>query len=330
MARPPRAGGRDRHGGRVGGRDGSGGTGPSRASGPGRSRPRPPLAHGRPPGHRPAIGGSSRDAAGDDRPAAGERIAKLLARAGVGSRRDVERMVAEGRVAIRGAVVTTPATCVATLDGVTVDGRPVAAAGPTRLFLFHKPAGFLTAARDPAGRPTIHDILPAGLPRLMPVGRLDLNTEGLLLLTNDGALKRRLELPANGVERVYRVRVLGQVTQAALDELALGLEVEGIRYGPVQAEIDRRASHGSANLWLTMRLAEGRNREVRRLCEALGLRVSRLIRTSFGPFTLQGLPPRAVAEVAPDALAPLLPQPPRQPPRRPRPPRPPRPPRRPA
>lgn len=316
MARPPRAGGRDRHGGR----DGNGRTGPTGASRPGRSRPRPPLAHGRPPGRRSAISGRGRDAAGDDRPAAGERIAKLLARAGVGSRREIERMVAEGRIAIRGAVVATPATCVATLDGVTVDGRPVAAAGPTRLFLFHKPAGFLTAARDPAGRPTIYDILPAGLPRLMPVGRLDLNTEGLLLLTNDGALKRRLELPASAVERVYRVRVLGQVSQAALDELALGLEVEGVRYGPVHAEIDRRASQGSANLWLTMRLAEGRNREVRRLCEALGLRVSRLIRTSFGPFTLQGLPPRAVAEVAPDALAPLLPQPPR----------PPRPPRRPA
>ncbi|WP_448582449.1 pseudouridine synthase, partial [Thermaurantiacus sp.] len=144
---------------------------------------------------------------------------------------------------------------------------------------------------------------PAGLPRLMPVGRLDLNTEGLLLLTNDGALKRQLELPANAVERVYRVRVMGQVTQAALDALALGMTVDGIRYGPVDAEIDRRSRQGSANLWLTMRLAEGKNREVRRLCEALGLRVSRLIRTAFGPFGLGALAPRALAEVPASDIA---------------------------
>ncbi len=215
-------------------------------------------------------------------------------------------MISEGRVAIRGMVLSTPATLVTSLEEVTVDGRRLETAQPTRLFLFHKPAGFLTAARDPAGRPTIYDILPAGLPRLMPVGRLDLMTEGLLLLTNDGALKRSLELPANAVERVYRVRAQGSVSQAALEGLALGTEINGIRYGPVDAEIDRRASQGAANLWMTMRLAEGKNREVRRLCEALGLRVSRLIRTAFGPFHLEGLAPRAVVEVPVAEVARLM------------------------
>ena len=261
-----------------------------------RGRPSRPRERGS-AGQGPAGARQRPGSPGPARQGPPERLAKALARAGAGSRRDIERMIAEGRIAIDGTVVTTPATLVTSLDGITLDGQPVAPAEPTRLFLFHKPAGFLTAARDPAGRPTIYDILPAGLPRLIPVGRLDLNTEGLLLLTNDGALKRRLELPANAIERVYRVRVMGRVTQAELERLALGMEVDGIRYGPVDAEIDRRASQGSANLWLTMRLAEGRNREVRRLCEALGLRVSRLIRTAFGPFALGALPPRAVAEV---------------------------------
>ncbi|MFQ3595794.1 MAG: pseudouridine synthase [Sphingomonadaceae bacterium] len=252
---------------------------------------------------RPARAGASPKAkpgAATARPASpprGERIAKLLARAGVGSRRDIERMIAEGRVTLNGAAVTTPATLLASVDGLAVDGQPVLAAEPARLFLFHKPPGFLTAARDPSGRPTIHDILPAGLPRLMPVGRLDLMTEGLLLLTNDGSLKRRLELPANGVPRTYRVRAIGDVRQADLEQLAMGVTIAGVRYGPVDAEVDRRASQGSANVWLTMRLTEGKNREVRRLCEAMGLKVSRLIRTAFGPFTLEDLPPRAVVEV---------------------------------
>lgn len=235
-------------------------------------------------------------------PNRGERIAKLLARAGVGSRRDIERMIAEGRVALGGKPLETPATLVHDLSGVTVDGRPVAAAEQTRVFRFHKPAGFLTAARDPSGRPTIYDILPPGLPRLMPVGRLDLNTEGLLLLTNDGALKRALELPANAVPRTYRVRAMGQVRQQDLEALALGVTLDGVRYGPVDASVDRRARAEGANIWLTMTLTEGKNREVRKLCEAMGLRVSRLIRTAYGPFALGDLPVRQVEEAPAAAL----------------------------
>ncbi len=238
-------------------------------------------------------------------PGRGERVAKLLARAGIASRRDIERMIAEGRVALNGTPLQTPATLLPSLEGVTVDGRPVAAAEATRLFLFHKPAGVLTAARDPGGRPTIYDVLPPGLPRLLPVGRLDLNTEGLLLLTNDGELKRALELPANAVPRTYRVRALGRVDQSALEALALGATFEGVRYGPVDASIDRRAQGGGANIWLTMTLTEGKNREVRKLCESLGLKVSRLIRTRYGPFALGDLAVRAVSEVSGGAVAAL-------------------------
>lgn len=214
-------------------------------------------------------------------------------------------MIAEGRVALNGTPLQTPATLLPSLEGVTVDGRPVAAAEATRLFLFHKPAGVLTAARDPGGRPTIYDVLPPGLPRLLPVGRLDLNTEGLLLLTNDGELKRALELPANAVPRTYRVRALGRVDQSALEALALGATFEGVRYGPVDASIDRRAQGGGANIWLTMTLTEGKNREVRKLCESLGLKVSRLIRTRYGPFALGDLAVRAVSEVSGGAVAAL-------------------------
>lgn len=235
----------------------------------------------------------------------GERVAKLLARAGVASRRDIERMIAEGRVALHGTPLATPATLLASLDGVTVDGRPVAPAEASRIFLFHKPAGVLTAARDPGGRPTIYDVLPAGLPRLVPVGRLDLNTEGLLLLTNDGELKRALELPTNAVPRTYRVRALGRVDQAALESLALGATIDGVRYGPVDASIDRRSQAGGANVWLTMTLTEGKNREVRKLCQALGLKVSRLIRTHYGPFALGDLAVRAVSEAPGSAVAAL-------------------------
>jgi 23S rRNA pseudouridine2605 synthase len=236
---------------------------------------------------------------------AGDRIAKLLARAGAGSRRDIERMIAEGRVAVNGVVLETPATILNSLEGVTVDGRPVAEAEATRIFLFHKPAGVLTAARDPAGRPTIYDVLPATLPRLVPVGRLDLNTEGLLLLTNDGELKRALELPANAVPRTYRVRAMGQVRQQDLEQLAMGVTLEGVRYGPVDASVDRRARAEGANVWLTMTLTEGKNREVRKLCEAMGLRVSRLIRTQYGPFTLGELAVRGVDEAPPGAVVQL-------------------------
>jgi len=223
-----------------------------------------------------------------------QRIAKLLARAGIASRREVERMIAEGRVAINGETVTTPATILTGLQGVTVDGKPVRPPEHARLFRFYKPQATLTAANDPKGRATIYDRLPAGLPRLVPVGRLDFMTEGLLLLTNDGELKRKLELPSSGVERTYRARAFGPVTQAALDELAEGLTIEGIHYGPIIANLERRTGR---NCWIELRLNEGKNREVRRVLAHLGLKVSRLIRTAYGPLGLGGLEPGEVEEV---------------------------------
>lgn len=223
-----------------------------------------------------------------------QRIAKLLARAGIASRREIERMIAEGRVALNGTVLDTPATLLGSLHGVTVDGEPVAAATPARLFRYHKAAGLLTAERDFTGRPTIYDQLPEGLPRVIPVGRLDLNTEGLLLLTTDGELKRELELPSTGVERSYRARAYGQVSQEQLEDLMLGIEIEGVRYGPINANIERRTG---ANLWIEMTLTEGKNREVRRVLEYLGLQVSRLIRTRYGPFYLGDLPSGDVDEI---------------------------------
>lgn len=222
------------------------------------------------------------------------RIAKLLARAGVASRREVERMIAEGRVALNGAVIDTPATLLRNLSGVTVDGNPIDAPTATRLFLFHKPTGLLVTERDPAGRPTIYDALAPDLPRLVPVGRLDLNTEGLLLLTTDGSFKRQLELPATGVERTYRARAYGDITQAQLEELSEGIEIDGIRYGSIDANLERRTG---ANVWIEMTLTEGKNREVRRVLEHLGLQVSRLIRTRYGPFLLGDLPIKGIGEV---------------------------------
>lgn len=203
-------------------------------------------------------------------------------------------MIAEGRVAIDGETLTTPATVLPSLHGVTVDGNPVAAAAPARLFRFHKPSGLLTTERDPAGRPTIYSKLPKGLPRLMPVGRLDLATEGLLLMTTDGELKRQLELPATGVERSYRARAYGEVSQAQLEDLMLGIEIEGVRYGSIDANLERRTG---ANVWIELTLTEGKNREVRRVLEHLGLKVSRLIRTRYGPFHLGDMPVGAVDEV---------------------------------
>ena len=228
-----------------------------------------------------------------------QRIAKLLARAGVASRRDIERMIADGRVAVDGEALTTPATLLETLAGVTVDGKPVAAPQAARLYRFYKPPSTLTAARDPKGRPTIYDRLPPGLPRLMPVGRLDFMTEGLLLLTNDGELKRQLELPATGVVRRYRARAFGDVAQAQLEELAEGVTIEGVRYGSIDANLERRTGR---NCWIEMSLAEGKNREVRRVLAWLGLQVSRLIRTDYGPLTLEGLEVGQVAEVQREAL----------------------------
>jgi 23S rRNA pseudouridine2605 synthase len=228
----------------------------------------------------------------------GERIAKLLARAGIASRREVERMIADGRVALNGVKLETPATILPSLRGVTVDGMPIGAADRARLFRFHKPAGLLTAERDPKGRPTIYNALrnalPRETPRLMPVGRLDLNTEGLLLLTNDGELKRAMELPASEVPRTYRARTFGEVSQARLEDLMDGITIEGMRYGPIDANLERRTGR---NQWIELTLTEGKNREVRRVLEHLGLQVSRLMRTSYGPFKLGDLPRGAADEV---------------------------------
>jgi 23S rRNA pseudouridine2605 synthase len=229
----------------------------------------------------------------------GERIAKWLARAGVASRRDAERMIAEGRVKLDGQVVGKPATFVQPGQAVLVDNRPVANAQRTRLFRYHKPDGLVTTHRDEKGRKTVFDALPPGLPRLISVGRLDLTSEGLLLLTNDGALARRLELPSNGWIRRYRVRVNGDVDEAVLASLGSGIIVDGVRYAPIEAGLDSRKG---ANSWLTVALQEGRNREIRRVMEYLGLTVNRLIRVSYGPFQLGALPRGAVEEVNPKVM----------------------------
>lgn len=223
----------------------------------------------------------------------GERVAKFLARAGVCSRRDAERLIAEGRVKLNGKVLETPAVKVTAKDKVSVDGRPIGAAEPTRLWRYHKPSGLVTTHRDPAGRPTVFQHLPQDMPRVISVGRLDLTSEGLLLLTNDGALARRLELPSNGWLRRYRARAFGRIEQAELDQLKDGITVEGVRYGPIEARLERAA----ANSWIALSLTEGKNREVRRVLEALGLKVNRLIRVAYGPFQLGTLPPGEVEEI---------------------------------
>ena len=224
----------------------------------------------------------------------GERIAKVIARAGLASRREAEVWIAAGRVAVNGAVINSPACNVTAQDRVTVDGAPLPARERTRLFLYHKPRGLVTTNADPEGRPTIFDALPKSLPRLLSVGRLDIGTEGLLLLTNDGGLARVLELPETGWLRRYRVRALGRVTQADLDKLRDGITVDGIHYGPIEATLDH--DQGS-NVWLTFAIREGKNREVRNVLGALGLQVNRLIRVSYGPFQLGQLPAGAVEEV---------------------------------
>jgi 23S rRNA pseudouridine2605 synthase len=225
---------------------------------------------------------------------AGERIAKVIARAGLASRREAEAWIAAGRVAVNGTIISSPACNVSPRDRVTVDGEALPARERTRLFLYHKPRGLLTAHTDPQGRPTIFQQLPAHLPRLISVGRLDFNTEGLILLTNDGVLARILELPATGWLRRYRVRAHGSVTQAQLDALGTGVIIEGVHYGPIEATLDR--VQGS-NLWLTFAIREGKNREVRNVLGHLGLTVARLIRVSFGPFQLGELAEGAVEEV---------------------------------
>ncbi|MGX1319530.1 23S rRNA pseudouridine2605 synthase [Bradyrhizobium sp. USDA 377] len=224
----------------------------------------------------------------------GERIAKALARAGLASRRDAEEMVTQGRVTVNGRVINSPALDITPNDVVLVDGKPLPPRERTRLFLYHKPRGLMTTHDDPEGRPTVFDNLPEGLPRLISVGRLDFNTEGLLLLTNDGGLARTLELPDTGWLRRYRVRAHGDVTQAQLDELKSGIEVDGVKYGPIEATLERDQG---ANVWLVFAIREGKNREVRNVCAHLGLEVNRLIRVSYGPFQLGEIPEGQVDEI---------------------------------
>jgi 23S rRNA pseudouridine2605 synthase len=235
-----------------------------------------------------------------------ERVAKALARAGVASRRDVEKLIEEGRVALNGKVLTSPAIKVAPGDILTVDGAVVEAAEPTRLWRYHKPVGLVTTHKDPQNRPTVFEQMPEGMPRVISVGRLDLNSEGLLLLTNDGELARALELPSSGWVRTYRARAYGQTTPEKLAALANGVTVEGVSYGPIQARLDKAKSVSgekeAANIWITVSLTEGKNREVRRVLEHLGLKVNRLIRLAYGPFALGTLPTGAAEEIGPRVI----------------------------
>ena len=240
-----------------------------------------------------------------DQKPTGERIAKVLARAGLCSRREAERWIARGRISVDGKVIDSPALNVMPHADILVDGAPLPDRQPTRLWRYHKPTGRLTTRRDPEGRPTIYDGLPSELATAITVGRLDMNSEGLLLLTNDGALARRLELPATGWIRKYRVRVHGTVDAKALERLAKGVTIDGIHYGPITASLERQVG---ANAWIAMSLREGKNREIRRVMEHLGYSVNRLIRTSFGPFQLGKLPRGNVEEVSARVLASNLPR----------------------
>ena len=233
-----------------------------------------------------------------------ERIAKFVARAGVASRRESERLIEAGRVTLNGALVTHPATLVGTGDVLAVDGKAVTVAEQSKIWRYHKPAGLVTTARDPQGRPTVFAALPKTLPRLISVGRLDINTEGLLLMTNDGGLARYLEHPAQGISRTYRLRAHGDLDEAAIARLARGLTIDGVRYRPVQTTLDSRQG---SNCWLTMTLCEGKNREIKKLLEQFGLRVTRLIRIGYGPFQLGSLAQGAVEEVPIRMLPSLLP-----------------------
>lgn len=224
----------------------------------------------------------------------GERIAKVIARAGLCSRRDAEKMVLEGRVAVDGAVIASPALNVTDSNLIVVDGKPLKAPEAARMWRYHKPSGLVTTHKDEKGRPTVFANLPPGLGRVVSVGRLDFNSEGLLLLTNDGEIARRMEVPAGGWTRIYRVRLFGKVTQADLDRLAQGVAIDGVKYGPIVANLER--SKG-VYAWASVSLKEGKNREVKRVMESLGLKVARLIRTSYGPFQLGQLAPGAVEEI---------------------------------
>lgn len=267
------------------------------------------------PGGKPFAKGSGKggkDAKAPVEPKRTERIAKAMARAGIASRREVERLIGLGKVAVNGRILDTPATLVSRDDVITVDGKPMGSAQSTRVWRYHKPAGLLTSHNDPAGRPTVFDALPAGLPRVISVGRLDLATEGLLLLTNDGELSRALELPTSALVRQYRARAHGRVTQEKLDTLKDGITVDDVRYGPIEAKLDKAKDTGgedgrtSANLWISVSITEGKNREVRKVLEHLGLRVNRLIRLAYGPFQLGTLPVNSVEEVGPRVIRELL------------------------
>lgn len=235
-------------------------------------------------------------------PLEGERIAKRMARAGLCSRREAERWVAEGRVTVDGQVLTTPAVVVTDQMHIRVDGKALAEAPSPRLWIYHKPPGLLTTHHDPQGRPTIFEALPPSLPRVISIGRLDLNSEGLLLLTNDGELARYAELPSTGWARSYRVRVYGDVQEAALANLAQGITVEGVTYGRIEAEVMKPDGRARSNTWILVTLYEGKNREIRKVMSHLGLRVNRLIRVAYGPFPLGDLKPGQVKEVPPSAF----------------------------
>ncbi|WP_298678010.1 pseudouridine synthase [uncultured Lentibacter sp.] len=225
---------------------------------------------------------------------AGERIAKVISRAGLASRREAERLIAAGRVAVNGKTITSPALNITSADKVVVNGKPLKAPEPARMWLYHKPAGLVTSHSDEQGRATVFDKLPEGLPRVMTVGRLDINSEGLLLLTNDGGVKRQLELPSTGWLRRYRVRINGRPSEESFEPLRQGLVVEGEAFQPMQVTLDRQQG---ANAWATLGLREGKNREIRRAMEAIGFSVNRLIRVSYGPFQLGDLKQGEVQEL---------------------------------
>lgn len=300
----PRQGQADKRSGGPGGRKSPPHSGkrddskPSFSKGPGR------------PGSKP---GGKDDKAPQKTPLRQERIAKVMARAGIASRREVERLIGLGKVAVNGRILDTPATLVTRDDVITVDGKPIGTIQATRVWRYHKPVGLLTTHNDPAGRPTVFDAMPAGLPRVISVGRLDINTEGLLLLTNDGELARALELPSTALVRQYRARARGRVTQEQLDRLKDGVVVDGERYGPVEATLDKvkeKAADGEgkgpANLWISVSITEGKNREVRKVLESVGLTVNRLIRLAYGPFQLGTLESGHVEEVGPRVIREML------------------------